>query len=403
MTGDKNRILLTHRFFYPDSPTYAYILEDMRKLFKKNGFEVDVLSSKPSYKAVDKEKKEKFVTKMEDGSTIYRLPVFKLKSSRLEKLLNYFWFPFAAFWFQVFCRRYDAVTVATTPPVLYAFSVALASRIRDRKLIYHMMDIHPEIGRLSGEFKNRYVFNILQWMDNFTCKTASKIVVLSSDMKEVLLERNDSLADKIEIINNYDVSSGEMSQELFFTDINIKRVVFAGNIGRFQNLESFVIAVKEHGCLDNFELVFVGEGAALAKLKHLAESVGDCIRFIPHQSMEVARKIIAEADMGIVSLQNEVIKYAYPSKTMTYLAEGTSILLCVDNDSEISSFIEDENIGVSVIPSDTKQIYEAFRALSMGTLMFDREHIKEVFNANFSKNIFDKKFNTLVKNFMEEK
>jgi len=163
------------------------------------------------------------------------------------------------------------------------------------------------------------------------------------------------------------------------------------------------VAVKEHGCLENFELVFVGEGTALSEIKSLSESLGNCIRFVPHQSMEVARKIIAEADMGIVSLQNEVIKYAYPSKTMTYLAEGTPILLCVDNDSEISSFIEYENIGVSVIPSDTKQIHEVFRALSMGTLKFDREHIKKVFNANFSKNIFDKKFNILVKNLMEEK
>ena len=397
MTTNRKRILLTHRFFYPDSPTYAYILEDMRKLFKKNGFEVDVLSSKPSYKAVDKELKEKFITKQKDGSTIYRLPVFKLKNSKLEKLLNYLWFPFAAFWFQIFCRRYDVVTTATTPPVLYAFSAALASKIRRRKLIYHMMDIHPEVGRLSGEFKNKFVFNVLQWMDNFTCRTASRIVVLSSDMKAVLLKRDESLADKIEIINNYDVSFGEMSSDQFFADnTGKKRVVFAGNIGRFQNLESFVLALKEYGCPENFELVFVGEGAALAKLKGLAESIGNCVRFIPHQSVSVARKIISEADMGIVSLQNEVIKYAYPSKTMTYLAEGTPILLCVDGDSEISSFTKSEKIGVSVTPSDTDRIYEVFKELSTGTLEFDQEHIKKVFKNNLSKKIFDKKYKNLL-------
>ncbi len=388
---------MTHRFFYPDSPTYAYILEDMRKLFKENGFVVDVLSSKPSYRTADKEIKEKFITKLKDGSTIYRLPVFRLRNSRLEKLLNYFWFPFVAFWFQIFCRRYDVVTVATTPPVLYAFSVALTSIIRGRKLIYHMMDIHPEMGRLSGEFKNRFVFNILQWMDNFTCKTATKIVVLSSDMKAVLLKRDEGLTGKIKIINNYDVSPEEILQDQFFTEnSNIKRVVFAGNIGRFQNLESFVLALKEHGCLENFELIFIGEGTALAELKRLAESVGDCVHFIPHQSVAVARKIISEADMGIVSLQNEVIKYAYPSKTMTYLAEGTPILLCVDSDSEISTFIKSENIGVSILPSDTSQIHEVFRDLSTGALKFDRKHIIEVFDNNLSKSIFDKKYKNLL-------
>ncbi len=404
MGGNESRILLTHRFFYPDFPIYGYILEDMRKLFKENGFKVDVLSSQPSYKNKYKGKKEKIITKQEDGSTIYRLPVFKLKNTRLEKLLNYFWFPFITFWFLVFSHRYDVVTMATTPPVLYSFSVALVSKIRRRKLIYHMMDIHPEIGRLSGEFKNKFIFNILQWMDIFTCKTASRIVVLSSDMKTILLKRDEGLADKIEVINNYDVSSGEMSKNQFFTEnTGKKRIVFTGNIGRYQNLESFVLALKEHGCLENFELVFVGEGTALAKLKQLAGSVSGCVRFVPHQPVAVARKIVSEADMGIVSLQNDVIQYAYPSKTMTYLAEGTPILLCVDSDSEISSFIQSENIGISLAPSDTDHIYEVYKELNTGALEFDREHIRKVFNNNFSKEEFDKKFSNLINDLMEEK
>jgi glycosyltransferase involved in cell wall biosynthesis len=400
----KVKILLTHRFFYPDSPTYAHILENMRKTLLESGYQVDVLSTQPSYKLSDKSKKVKFIEKHNDGSTIYRLPVLKLNFHKIEKILNYFWFPFAAFFFQLFSKRYDIVTVATTPPVLYAFSVAIVSKIRRRKLIYHNMDIHPEIGRLSGEFKNKLIFKCLQWMDNFTCSTASRIIVLSSDMKNMLIKRNHNFENKIEIINNYDVGCNNViSDEPYFSANGKVKVVFAGNIGRFQNLESFILALKKYGCPKNFELIFVGEGTALNHLKKLSESVAECVRFIPHQSMDVARKIISEADMGIVSLGQEIIKYAYPSKTMTYLAEGTAMLVCVDKNSELSNFVEREKVGVSIEPSDLSQIHKVFTALSTGELSFDKTYIRKIFCEYFSQEIFNKKLINLIKDIMEGK
>ena len=331
------------------------------------------------------------------------MPVFRFKNRKWDKLLNFFWFPFIVFWFLLFSRKYDIITVSTAPQVLLPFSVTLMSKIRGSRLVYHCMDIHPEIGRLSGEFKNKFIFTILQWMDNYTCKVASKIIVLSSDMKESLLKRDKSLVSKIEIINNYNLSSEKLLKDNFFdTNSNIKRVVFTGNIGKFQNLDTFILALKENEPLENFELVFVGEGGALEDLKSLAEPISNCIQFIPHQPVSIARKIISEADMGIVSLQDEVIKYAYPSKTMTYLAEGTPILVCVDTQSEISNFAHSQQLGISVEPSDINKIYKIFKNLSIGTLEFDREHIKKVFDDNLSKKQFNKKLNNLFKDLMEE-
>ena len=58
IVDDKNiKVLLIHRFFYPDSPPYATILDDMRKFLNGEGYIVDVLSAQPSYKILDKEKK----------------------------------------------------------------------------------------------------------------------------------------------------------------------------------------------------------------------------------------------------------------------------------------------------------------------------------------------------------
>ncbi|WP_373073949.1 glycosyltransferase family 4 protein [Sulfurimonas sp.] len=394
--NDKKNILLVHRFFYPDSPPYAVILDDMREILKAEGYHVDVLSSQPSYKNVDFKKNEKFISIHDDGSKTYRLPVFKFKNKKIRNLFNFIWFPTVVFFFLLFKRRYDVMTVATTPPVVLAFVVAVIAKIKKVALIYHFMDIHPEIGNISGEFKNKYIYHLLKRMDLFSCKVASKIIVLSEDMKNSLLNRNKQLSDKIEIINNYDVNSKKIFDKDYFQDKTKKRIVYTGNIGKFQGLEVFIESLKAKKEIDNFELVFVGEGNRLEKLKKLSSSISN-IKFIPHVSIEKARKIISEADMGIVSLEKKIINYAYPSKVMTYLSEGTPILVVADNGSELESFINENNLGIFVEYNDSEKIYDIYKNITSNNINFDREKIKKVFNKNFSKNIFKKKLISIFK------
>jgi len=396
---NQKRILLIHRFFFPDSPPYAIILEDMRKVLISQGYQVDVLSSQPSYKQSDKDIKRDIITKESDGSTIYRLPVFRF-DDKISKLLNFFWFPLVVFFFLLVHKKYDAITVSTAPQVLLAFLVALVVKLKKSNLIYHCMDIHPEIGRISGEFSNKIVFNSLMWMDHTTCKIASSIIVLSLDMKSSLLARDQELEDKIVVINNYDLSLNEEidTQENYFENNGqVKRVVFTGNIGRYQNLEYFIQALLENEPLENFELIFVGEGSALNKLKELAQPLRKNVKFIPHQTIAVARQIISEADMGIVSLQDEVIQYAYPSKTMTYLAEGTPILLNTNGDSEIAKFVTSKQIGIQVDAKNVEKTYKVFEDLSKSNLSYDREYVKNIFKENFSKEIYNQKISNLLK------
>ena len=138
--------LLIHRYYSPDSPPYASILKDMRGMLAPHGGCVDILASQPSYKSIDKSKVVAWKIK-DDLGIVYRLPVLKSNNQKINKVFNFFWFPFLSFWVVLFGKKYKVVTVSTAPPVLLAFSVALACKIRRMKLVYHCMDIHPEIGQ----------------------------------------------------------------------------------------------------------------------------------------------------------------------------------------------------------------------------------------------------------------
>lgn len=404
MTGEsrKSRVLLVHRYYKPDSAPYASILSDICDILESKSFKVDILSAQPSYKSTDNTKKFPFKSVTESGARIYRLPVCYIASSqKLAKLLNFVWFPFAVFWSICFSKKYDLISVSSSPPVLLAFAVAVACKIRGSKLIYHCMDIHPEIGKISGEFNGKYVYKVLSWMDSITCLFAAKIIVLSGDMKKSLLKRSAELAKKIEIINNYNLSELQSDTGgLGKKDRLKKRVIYAGNIGRFQNLDTFINALKENPPLDNLELVFLGEGEALDGLKVLAKDI-ESVKFIAHQSLEVANTLISESDLAIVSLEEGVIQYAYPSKTMTYLHQGTPVLAMVEKESELADFISSNVLGCVVCPGDTDAIYQAYKKVADGEWSVSATYLRKTFEDSFGKARFQTNYEKMINGLIE--
>jgi len=295
----------------------------------------------------------------------------------------------------LFGKKYKVVTVSTAPPVLLAFSVALACKIRRMKLVYHCMDVHPEIGQIAGEFNKEWVFNFLIKLDQFTCRAASRIIVLSGDMKQSLLQRDDTLQNKIEIINNYNLGSNQLlvKQNFFNQNDGKFRIVFAGNIGRFQNLDILVTALSRANSKANMQLVFVGEGTALDQLKNLVQELKleGFVQFIPHQPICIAKKIIKDSQIAVVSIQEKIIHYAYPSKTMTYLSLGTPILALVEKESELAETIINHNLGFVCSPKDIESLSNVISNLSNEIQSIDKSNIQKYFKGAFSKDKFQSK------------
>jgi glycosyltransferase involved in cell wall biosynthesis len=61
---------------------------------------------------------------------------------------------------------------------------------------------------------------------------------------------------------------------------------------------------------------------------------------------------MAAACLGFVSLMPEVIRYAYPSKTMTYLSQGCPLLVAVEEGSELARSVVADDTGFHVPTGD---------------------------------------------------
>ena len=369
------RILAVHRYYWPDTPPYASMLRAIVMRWVQDGHYVKVLSSLPSYKGGIQGAGVPQFEKV-DGVEIKRLNLRYEKASAYRRIWNAIVFCLAIIREAVLRENYDLIMVSTSPPILAGLTCRIAAQLTGAKLVYHCMDIHPEIGRISGHFKRDIFYKPLLFMDRLTCKFAQVIVVLSEDMADSLVRSRDVQRDKIVVINNFSLpifpaAGGQVS---YPADLDVSegvfRVLFAGNIGQFQGLDAVIDAMQYLPKEENIEVIFLGDGSAVNTLKSRARQQNvHQIRFVSHQPVEVARRAIAEADVGLISLEPGIYRYAYPSKTMTYLEEGCPLLVCVEAESELASFVRRERVGIAVDPRNLKDLADAIQELARSPVL----------------------------------
>jgi glycosyltransferase involved in cell wall biosynthesis len=113
--------------------------------------------------------------------------------------------------------------------------------------------------------------------------------------------------------------------------------------------------------------VFVGEGAAKDGLVRQAKELQVLDRnvfFLPHQSVTVAKSLMRDADVTLVTLSPGVSSVAYPSKTLTLLALGCPLGVMMEWDCELSRMVRDNGLGFAVANGDSQGLADAICGLA---------------------------------------
>ena len=366
----------------------------MGRKFAEQGHDVTIFSAQPGYNdAYDGpplQRKEHV-----DGMTIIRIPLLKEnKKKPIPRAINFMIFGMWLFFHAVFRgRAYDLMTVSTFPPTVMAAVARVICFFRKTEYIYHCMDLYPEIAQASGMLKRSLPLRIAAWVDRRNCQKAKAVVVLSDDMLLSLKERG-LAGDNVHVINNFIIDTVDHSAtipEAFEKPSDKFRVLFAGNIGRFQSLETIVDAGKILESNNEIEFWFIGAGVSVDALKEQAGSLLDqSIFFHPYLQIEAVMKVINRAHLGVVSLAPKVIRSAYPSKTMSYLEAGCKLLCLVEDDSSLSSMVKDSGLGsVCSQPATAEQVAEAISSefKLWKTTDYDRDAIQEVGRSHFAQDV----------------
>ncbi|MFP5245489.1 MAG: glycosyltransferase family 4 protein, partial [Thermoanaerobaculia bacterium] len=142
-------------------------------------------------------------------------------------------------------------------------------------------------------------------------------------------------------------------------------ILFAGNIGLVQGLETVIEAARHIPQNSNIRIVIVGDGADKARLVQLANElqVTERVTFIDRQPMEAMPAFMAASDALLVHLRrSELSRYVIPTKTLAYLGASRPILMAMEGAA--ADLVAAAGAGPIVTPQDPERLARAMMELA---------------------------------------
>ncbi|KGD61223.1 hypothetical protein T9A_01672 [Alcanivorax jadensis T9] len=247
------------------------------------------------------------------------------------------------------------VYVSTDPPVLVPFIVMLYARLFGASYTYHLQDIHPEATNVVMPV-NRVLFRILRWMDGAVMRRAAQLLTLTEEMKAEIQSRSGTRAP-IHLLSNPAVS---------FDDVNTSHTKtpgfsFCGNAGRLQRIPLVIASIEQYlqggGTLP---FTFAGGGVFSPDLEGLAARFPDQVTYHGLVSPAAAAQLNADYQWALLPIEDEVTRFAFPSKTSSYVFSGALILAVCGEATSVAQWVQDYRLGCVVAP-DAAALAEFFR------------------------------------------
>lgn len=238
--------------------------------------------------------------------------------------------------------RPSRVYVSTDPPVVVPFIVAAYCRLVGAQYVYHLQDIHPEITNIVIPL-NRWMFRLLQAVDNYTLRHAQTLITLSEDMRDYLVARSRTTAP-IRLINNPGVAAPAVDQR-------DGDVIFCGNAGRVNRIPLLCDAIRVY--LDRggtMHFTFAGGGLYVPEIKALAD-VKDSVEYLGIVSANEAATLVSRHEWALLPIEDEVTRYAFPSKSSGYLLSATPMLAICGGQTSVARWIRKNQVGLVCEPA----------------------------------------------------
>ena len=293
-------------------------------------------------------------------------------------------FMFWVIWNLILTRPKN-IYVSTDPPLIVPFVVFLYSKISGSSYIYHLQDIHPEVTKTVVKL-NPMLFTFFKKIDNLVIRNASSIITINETMKNEIIARSKTKS-KIHLVDNPAVSVAGIVQE------KIKGFVFSGNAGRLQRIPLLLKSInryKEEGGVLPF--LFVGAGIYSDEIRILSNKYKD-IKYKGLVDTNTANDLTSGYEWALLPIEDEVTKYAFPSKTSSYLSCGLNIISICAEQTSVAKWIVNNNHGINILPK-VDNIVDIFFKIENGLTINKKTVDQDYYSI---KNFIYKIFNIIFK------
>lgn len=339
MINKKCDIAIINRSFLPKSETIGGGLYEMaRKLAKENKRVFILTQSNIDLNAYLEE--QGFDG---DVKVLFHRPVAIKHLHFLSRLIELMTF---SVWiaYKLCVLRPSKVYVSTDPPIIVPAIVAVFSTLFRRKYVYHLQDIHPEISEIIIGMP-KWICRILNTIDRFTLRRAAKTVTITASMAEVIRRKANKLKQEVTLLMNPTKDNNHQVVD------RIPGFVFCGTMGRCQQMPLLLDSIRTYlNQGGKLPFVFAGSGKFYGEVEKLSKLYPNitCHSWLPQSD---AMKLIATYQYSIVSIDDKVTQFAFPSKISSYVSLKSNIIGICSKDTSVAQWIEKTGCGIQVDPS----------------------------------------------------
>lgn len=370
------KILKLSPYYAPERISSSHLTEDLEQAYVSAGFEIENYCPTPT-RGITAEERERYKTikyeELHDGKVkIHRFAMFREGRNPIGRALRYVLVNLAQYHKGVRAKDVDVVFGASTPPTQGILCGLVKNRLskkygRKVPFIYNLQDVFPDSLVTAGlAKKDGLLWKIGRKIEDRTYRYADKIIVISEDIKQNIMEKGVP-EEKIRVISNWinteTVRPVNRYENVLGKELGIDpdrfTVVYAGNLGLLQGVDTLIRAAERLQA-EPIDFLIFGRGAAEESLKAQATELQN-VKFYPLQPAERVAEVYSLGDVCTVLCNKGAGGSAVPSKTWTIMACSTPIVASFDTHSELARVLDETGAGLCVEPENDEALADTIR------------------------------------------
>ena len=364
------RLAIVTQFYPPDYAATGQLMEELASRLGDAGMTIKIFTGQPGYAfEMDCAPAEEATGNL----TVKRSRTSRLWPRRIRgRTINGLLFCVRAIVRLLDPRhKRDLLMVTTEPPYLGVVAY-IAHCLMGTPYICLLYDLYPDVAVSLGVLSSQHWFTQF-WdvLNRRIWKRAQAIIVLSSTMRQRILDKSPGLEHKIAIVHNWAnsdlIKPLAKNQNWFAQEHHLVApftVLYSGNMGRCHDMNTILDTVK---ILRNtpVHFVFIGNGAKRQEFIERVNGLGisNCT-FLPYQDRQVLPYSLTACDLNLISIDRQMEGLVAPSKLYSSLASGRPIAAICPPHSYLRAIVAAGQCGQAIDNGDAQGLANFILALA---------------------------------------
>jgi glycosyltransferase involved in cell wall biosynthesis len=358
-------VLITSQYFWPEN----FPINDLARGLRQRGHDITVLTGMPNYpegRFYPGYRAFPIRIDRHEGIKVVRVPMVPKGSGNAVRMLLYYGSLALAACLLApvfFRKKVDLVFVYQPSPITVGLPALVLKAIEKTPVWIWVQDLWPETLEGTGMVRSAFLLKLTDRLVRFIYSKCDRVLVQSEAFvprivkKGVPKERIRFFPNSAPELYRPTVVDAEAQERKLMPQGF--RVVFAGNVGRAQDIPTILSAAEKLKKEKNIHWVILGDGPMRSWAEeeiraHGLEKTVHLLGRYPEQSMP---RFFSLADVLLVTLKKDpVFAITIPSKVQPYLACGRPIAAALDGEG--SRVIGESGGGVAVPAGDSDALAE---------------------------------------------